>query len=105
MLTHYLMSKPHVLAHIRHCCSSERFEMETMAVKAAGDRDSPEAIMARGSRWIPTDRFVIALSPAPLRTVSVNAAKARGYLPHQSTRGGENRLRIRKAATAMLSSM
>ena len=29
----YLMNKPHVLAHIKALLSSERFEMETMAVK------------------------------------------------------------------------
>ena len=32
----YLMNKPHVLAHIKALLSSERFEMETMAVKLQG---------------------------------------------------------------------
>ena len=42
----YLMNKPHVLAHIKALLSSERFEMETMAVKLQVT-ETLKAIMTR----------------------------------------------------------
>ncbi len=69
------MNKPHVLAHIKALLSSERFEMETMAVKLQVT-ETLKAIMDETATSDYTDRFGVPLSPAPLRAVSVNAAKA-----------------------------
>lgn len=84
----YLMNKPHVLAHIKALLSSERFEMETMAVKLQVT-ETLKAIKDETATSDYTDRFGVPLSPAPLRAVSVNARQgADGYLPHQA-QGGE----------------
>ena len=71
----YLMNKPHVLAHIKALLSSERFEMETAAVKLQVT-ETLKAVMNETATTDYTDRFGVPLSPAPLRAVSVNAAKA-----------------------------
>lgn len=71
----YLMNKPHVLAHIKALLSSERFEMEAMAVKLQVT-ETLKAVMDETASTDYTDRFGVPLSPAPLRAVSVNAAKA-----------------------------
>ncbi len=71
----YLMHKPHVLAHIKALLSSERFELETMAVKLQVS-ETLKAVMDETATSDFTDRFGVPLSPAPLRAVSVNAAKA-----------------------------
>ena len=71
----YLMHKPHVFAYIKSLLSSERFEMETMAVKLQVS-ETLKAVMDETATSDYTDRFGVPLSPAPLRAVSVNAAKA-----------------------------
>ena len=71
----YLLSKPQVLAHIKEMMSSERYEMETMAVKLQVS-ETLKAVMDETAKTDYTDRFGVPLSPAPLRAVSVNAAKA-----------------------------
>lgn len=71
----YLMNKPHVLAHIKALLSSERFEMETAAIKLQVT-ETLKAVMNETATSDYTDRFGVPLSPAPLRAVSVNAAKA-----------------------------
>lgn len=71
----YLLTKPHVLAHIKEMMSSERYEMETMAVKLQVS-ETLKAVMDETATTDYTDRFGVPLSPAPLRAVSVNAAKA-----------------------------
>lgn len=71
----YLLSKPHVLTHIKEMMSSERYEMETMAVKLQVS-ETLKAVMDETATADYTDRFGVPLSPAPLRAVSVNAAKA-----------------------------
>lgn len=88
----YLMKKPHVMAHIKALLSSERFEMETMAVKLQV-AETLKAVMDETATTDYTDRFGVPLSPAPLRAVSVNAAKALMEIfpvKHKE----ENRLRI-----------
>lgn len=88
----YLMNKPHVLRHIKELLSSERFEMETMAVKLQVT-ETLKAVMDETATKDYTDRFGVPLSPAPLRAVSVNAAKALMEIfpiKHKE----ENRLRI-----------
>lgn len=71
----YLMNRPYVLSHIKELLSSERFEMETMAVKLQVT-ETLKAVMNETATGDYTDRFGVPLSPAPLRAVSVNAAKA-----------------------------
>lgn len=71
----YLLAKPHVLAHIKEMMSSERYEMETMAVKLQVS-ETLKAVMDETATTDYTDRFGVPLSPAALRAVSVNAAKA-----------------------------
>lgn len=71
----YLLTKPHVLAHIKTMISGERFEMETMAVKLQVS-ETLKAVMDETATSAYEDRFGIPVSPAPLRAVSVNAAKA-----------------------------
>lgn len=88
----YLMNKPHVLAHIKALLSSERFEMETMAVKLQVT-ETLKAVMDETATSDYTDRFGVPLSPAPLRAVSVNAAKALMEIFPIKHRE-ENRLRI-----------
>ena len=86
------MNKPHVLAHIKALLSSERFEMETMAVKLQVT-ETLKAVMDETATTDYTDRFGVPLSPAPLRAVSVNAAKAlMEIFPIRHKE--ENRLRI-----------
>lgn len=71
----YLLSKPQVQAYIKEMMSSERFGMETMAVKLQV-AETLKAVMDETATSEYTDRFGIPISPAPLRAVSVNAAKA-----------------------------
>lgn len=71
----YLIRRPHIMAHIKELLSSERFEMETMAVKLQV-AETLKAVMDETATTDYTDRFGVPLSPAPLRAVSVNAAKA-----------------------------
>ena len=70
-----LLHKPHVLAHIRELLSSERFEMETAAVKLQVT-ETLKAVMDETATTDYTERFGVPLSPAPLRAVSVDATKA-----------------------------
>ncbi|WP_240141987.1 hypothetical protein [Parabacteroides merdae] len=81
-----------MLAHIKALLSSERFEMETAAVKLQVT-ETLKAVMDETATSDYTDRFGVPLSPAPLRAVSVNAAKALMEIfpiKHKE----ENRLRI-----------
>ena len=71
----YLIHKPHIYAHIKSLLSSDRFEMETMAIKLQVT-ETLKAVMDETATSDYTDRFGVPLSPAPLRAVSVNAAKA-----------------------------
>ena len=57
----YLMNKPHVLAHIKSLLSSERFEMETMAVKLQVT-ETLKAVMDETATADFTDRFGVPLS-------------------------------------------
>lgn len=70
-----LLAKHHILACIKEMVGGERYETETIAVKLQV-AETLKAIMEETSTTEFTDRFGITLSPAPLRAVSVNAAKA-----------------------------
>lgn len=71
----YVLSKPHIQAYVKEMMSSERFEMETMAVKLQV-AETLKAVMNETATSEYEDRFGVPISPAPLRAVSVNAAKA-----------------------------
>lgn len=71
----YILSKPQVMAYIKEMMSGERFEMETMAVKLQV-AETLKAVMDETATSGYEDRFGVPISPAPLRAVSVNAAKA-----------------------------
>lgn len=88
----YLMNKPQVSAHIRELLSSERFEMETRAVKLQVT-ETLKAVMDETAKADFTDRFGAPVSPAPLRAVSVNAAKALMEI-YPIKHAQESRLRI-----------
>ena len=90
-----MLRRPHILAHIKKLLSSDRFEMETMAVKLQV-AETLKSVMDETASSDYTDRFGVPLSPAPLRAVSVNAAKALMEIfpiKHKE----ENRLRIEGA--------
>ena len=79
----YLMNKPHVLAHIKALLSSERFEMETMAVKL----QVAETLKA-GHFGLYRPFRSAAFPCAAQGRVGQCRQGADGYLPHQA-QGGE----------------
>lgn len=70
-----LLSQPHILTKINELIKSLQSETETMAVKLQ-ITETLKAVMEETSTAHYSDKFGISLSPAPLRAVSVNAAKA-----------------------------
>lgn len=71
----YILSKPQVVVLIKEMMTSEQFEMETMAVKLQVC-ETLKAVMDETASSKYEDRFGVPISPAPLRAVAVNAAKA-----------------------------
>lgn len=72
--------------------SSERYEMEAVALKLQV-AETLKTVMAEAATQSYIDRFGVLLSPAPLRAVSVNAAKALMEL-YPIKHAQESRLRI-----------
>lgn len=70
-----LLLQPWVTARIKEMMTSEQYELETAAVKLQV-AETLKAVMAEAATQNYLDRFGSPLSPAPLRAVSVNAAKA-----------------------------
>lgn len=70
-----LLSKPAVQSRIKELAADLQNETETIAVKLQLS-ETLKAVMEETSTAQYIDKFGIALSPAPLRAVSVNAAKA-----------------------------
>ena len=83
----YLMNKPHVLAHIKALLSSERFEMETMAVKLQVTETLKASWTRRPLRIIPTVSVCRSLRHAQ-GCIGQCRQGADGYFPHQA-QGGE----------------
>ena len=82
----YLMNKPHVLAHIKALLSSERFEMETMAVKLQVAETLKAVMDGHFGLYRP---FRSAAFPCAAQgRVGQCRQGADGYLPHQA-QGGE----------------
>lgn len=70
-----LLEKPQIMARIKELYKLLQNETETLAVKLQVT-ETLKAVMEETSSATYTDRFGVTLSPAPLRAVSVNAAKA-----------------------------
>lgn len=71
----YLLSKPHIQERIREMNRVHQSEDETIAVKLQVT-ETLKAVMEETATAKFSDKWGISLSPAPLRAVSVNAAKA-----------------------------
>ena len=84
----YLMNKPHVLAHIKALLSSERFEMETMAVKLQVTETLKAIMDGDGHFGLYRPFRCAALSGTAQGRVGQCRQGADGYLPHQA-QGGE----------------
>lgn len=87
-----LLLQPRVTARVQQMMSAERHAMETAAVKLQV-AETLKAVMAEAATQSFLDRFGMPLSPAPLRAVSVNAAKALMDL-YPIKHAQESRLRI-----------
>ena len=88
-----LMKKEHVAAHIKELATNRTEETETIAVKLQV-AETLKAVMAETSKGEYVDKFGASLSPAPLRAVSVNAAKALMEIypiKHSASEGGKSR--------------
>ena len=87
-----LLLQPRMMARVKEMISTEQYEMETAAVKLQVG-ETLKAVMAEAATQNYIDRFGAPLSPAPLRAVSVNAAKALMEL-YPIKHAQESRLRI-----------
>lgn len=70
-----LLSKQHILTRIKVLSDELQTETETIATKLQVS-ETLKAVMEETATSSYTDKFGVKLSPAPLRSVSVNAAKA-----------------------------
>lgn len=70
-----VFSRPQVRARIKGLLAEADTDLETLAVKLQ-TAETLKAIMEETAEASYTDKFGVGLSPAPLRAVSVNAAKA-----------------------------
>lgn len=70
-----LLSEVHVVTRVKELMTTLQSEIETSAVKLQIS-ETLKAVMEETSSAQYSDKFGISLSPAPLRAVSVNAAKA-----------------------------
>ena len=70
-----LLTEPHIHTRVRELFAEFQNETETMATKLQ-ITETLKAVMEETAKAQYTDRFGVDVSPAPLRAVSVNAAKA-----------------------------
>lgn len=70
-----LLTEPHILEQVKELAGPLQAETETLAVKLQVT-ETLKAVMEETATARFSDKFGICLSPAPLRAVSVNAAKA-----------------------------
>lgn len=70
-----LLLSPHIQARIRTMMENDRNDIDTQAVKLQVT-ETLKAVMEETATGTYQDKWGIDLSPAPLRAVSVNAAKA-----------------------------
>lgn len=70
-----LLCKPQILAHIKDLANQLQQETEALATKLQ-ITETLKSVMEETASSKYTDKFGVDLSPAPLRAVSINAAKA-----------------------------
>lgn len=70
-----LMAQEHIAARIKELIAIRDIETETIAVKLQV-AETLKAVMSETAKGEYVDKFGVPISPAPLRAVSVNAAKA-----------------------------
>lgn len=87
-----LVRDPRIHARIKEMTSSSQYEAETIAIKLQV-AETLKSVMEETSKLEYTDRFGVPLSPAPLRAVAVNAAKALMEL-YPVKHASESRLKI-----------
>lgn len=75
VVSRQFLSKPHILAKVKELVAELQSETEIIAVKLQIS-ETLKAIMEETSTAQYSDKSGTSLSPAPLRAVSVNAAKA-----------------------------
>lgn len=73
--SHHLMKEPHILSRIKELYTVLQHETENIAIKLQV-AETLKAVMEETSTAQFSDKFGVCLSPAPLRAVAVNAAKA-----------------------------
>ena len=70
-----LFAKEHISVYIKELIAQRDIDIEAAAVKLQVS-ETLKAVMSETSKGEYVDKFGVPLSPAPLRAVSVNAAKA-----------------------------
>lgn len=70
-----LLGRLSISTRVREMIDSKEFELETIATRLQV-AETLKAVMSETSTAEYTDKFGVPLSPAPLRAVAVNAAKA-----------------------------
>lgn len=75
ILAHKLIVRPHIILRLKELSDTLQNETEHMATKLQ-ITETLKAIMEEASTANFDDKFGVTLSPAPLRAVAVNAAKA-----------------------------
>ncbi len=75
LVSRRLLAKPHIAAYIEELLKERRAETEAIAVKLQV-AETLRSVMSETAKVEYIDKFGVSLSPAPLRAVSVNAAKA-----------------------------
>ncbi len=70
-----LLAKAHIKAHIKQLIEDKDTESEVIAIRLQV-AETLRSIMSEAAKGEYIDRFGVPMSPAPLRAVSVNAAKA-----------------------------
>lgn len=70
-----LFTKEHITAYIKEQIAQRDVDIEAAAVKLQVS-ETLKAVMSETAKGEYVDKFGVPLSPAPLRAVSVNAAKA-----------------------------
>lgn len=75
VISRKLLGQPHIIDRIKELTSQAEADVETVAVKLQV-AETLKAVLEETATSSFMDKFGVELSPAPLRAVSVNAAKA-----------------------------
>lgn len=88
-----LMAQEHIASYIKELIKVRDVETETIAVKLQV-AETLKAVMSETAKGEYIDKFGVPISPAPLRAVSVNAAKALMEIfpiKHSASEGNRNK--------------